>query len=90
MKHIDIDGGRISMSFKILIPILSSIVVGALWTQSTLYKMDARSERIERALTHAWTVDEHVDFTHRLSDMNPTLKIPYIPDIIRGTQSGRP
>jgi hypothetical protein len=66
---------NVSVPLKIVTPIVSAIVLSAVWIQSTLID-------IRRAQADAWTVRQMQVWRDKAATENPTLKLPNVFGVI--------
>lgn len=64
-----------SVPFKVMVPIITAIVMAALWINNTL-------GRIERGVEQSWTAQNMEHWTQELRDQNRTMEVPYPNDSI--------
>ena len=68
-----------SVSFKIVAPIVTTIVIGT-WIVS------AKLTAMESALNDGWTIGQHSRWSNKLRGMNPAINVPYAEDFKKGNQ----
>ncbi len=81
MKHVDVDvvKGELRISLKIVLPILSAIIGTTIWMNNGI--MD-----LKRGQANCWSIDDQSAYVHKMETMNPTIKLPYVLDVVRETR----